>query len=168
MMLWSVLLLSALLVFESSVLDEKNRMVDSVEGMRCLTGWYLYSPSKHCYRYFPKRLSWQHAEAECSKLVQGGHLASIHFQHQNDFIHTLVRQGAKRDRPIWIGLNDRKSETMFQWSDMSRYLFHFLLNDSKDPASTTNCDTFCNKSKKWKDLNCEKKLRYICSYKSQT
>ena len=62
----------------------------------CPTGWSNYKGN--CYKFFPSALSQDAAEASC--VTNGGHLASVHDQAENEHIGTIVIPA----QHIWLGM----------------------------------------------------------------
>ena len=58
--------------------------------------------------------NWTDAEAEA--VLLGGHLATIDNAAENGFVFDTFSTFGGPSRSLWIGLNDRASEGVFEWS----------------------------------------------------
>ena len=144
-----------------------------VGSTQCPSGWRPSLPSAHdtngnCYVRMPTAKNFTAAEDNCR--VQGGHLASIASDNENNIVRNLS------NTQIWIGLNDIDEETTFVWTDSSSYNYTMwdrykfgmepnnVGNGIKGPA---NCVRMMP-SGKWRDTHCSDKLAYVCEISAQT
>jgi len=82
-------------------------------GYSCLDGWQKFGLK--CYQKFDKTLRWNEAESFCQ--TEGGHLASVHSDGENDFIFNISGFAT------WIGGNFNYTEDMWTWTDGSAFDF---------------------------------------------
>uniref|UniRef100_A0A914W259 C-type lectin domain-containing protein n=1 Tax=Plectus sambesii TaxID=2011161 RepID=A0A914W259_9BILA len=99
------------------------------------------------YRLYKEAKNWQSAENRCKE--DGGHLASIHNQEQEEFIHSLTI-GANAN--VWIGLKANS------WSDGSEMNFGLV---SSACSSINNAD-----GEKITESECNDQLQFICAIKA--
>nr|QNH72436.1 toxin candidate TRINITY_DN23930_c0_g1_i1.p1 [Pachycerianthus borealis] len=76
----------------------------------CNEGWSLYDGN--CYKQNPDCATFQLAEDYC--VSQGGHLASIHSEEENQFVASFP---LSTNELMWIGFNDLDEENTFVWTD---------------------------------------------------
>uniref|UniRef100_A0A8C3NQT0 Neurocan n=1 Tax=Cyanoderma ruficeps TaxID=181631 RepID=A0A8C3NQT0_9PASS len=130
----------------------------------CEHNWHKFQG--HCYRYFPRRRSWEDAERDCRR--RAGHLASIHSPEEHAFITGFGHENT------WIGLNDRIVEQDFQWTDntglqrfeprpfLPHFLSHFFLTLPVlcgPPPEVPNAFPVGKKKEKY---NIHSSVRYQC------
>jgi len=77
----------------------------------CPDDWEEYDG--HCYLEVLEEFMWIEAENECT--LQGGHLASIHSQDEQDFVTLLLAEYLQIDFPVfpspfWIGASKTEPE----------------------------------------------------------
>ncbi|MDO4805879.1 MAG: lectin-like protein [Coriobacteriales bacterium] len=66
----------------------------------------------HLYQCINEHMSWHDAEEYCE--AQGGHLATVESQEENDFIFDLIQQQSGRDF-YWLGGTDEDEEGSWVW-----------------------------------------------------
>ena len=130
-------------------------------ALDCLPGWDEFENS--CYIVSARfrssqRLNWQLARAVC--LGFGGDLVTIESEREMEFLknRTSVFKGL-----FWIGLNDRKTEGHFVWSDGTQFKSSVYSNWRKgqpDNWREENCVELNQKG--WNDLACFVFIFYIC------
>lgn len=134
-----------------------------VEG--CATGWSGEPHFRFCYKLFhnvnwSQKKSWGAAQEDC--VSRGGHLASIHYQYEEDFL-ALYSKGTSK----WIGLRRNPTEGGYSWSDGSPLSHtnwgpgepndHLGREECVEMVSSTN-GTYSW----WNDLNCDAHQDWIC------
>lgn len=128
----------------------------------CPNYWVSYAG--HCYFLERTKRMWRDALAACHK--EGGDLASIHNIEEQSFI--LSQSGYLATDELWIGLNDQRSQNLFEWSDRSHVTFAQW--QTGEPSHGTNLQEDCvlirGKDGKWVDHMCEKTHGYICKKKA--
>ncbi|NWR44647.1 MRC1 protein, partial [Regulus satrapa] len=137
----------------------------------CPDGWLPYVD--HCYKIFRDSKGWEEALSSCQK--EGSHLASIRSPEEHSFmvsqlgykVLSLLPSLEPTDK-LWIGLNDRKVEMYFEWSDGTPVTYtKWHLGE---PSTTNNrpedCVLIKGQNGYWADQVCEKKAGYICKRKA--
>ncbi|XP_027514430.1 macrophage mannose receptor 1-like [Corapipo altera] len=133
-----------------------------VGPVTCPGGWVPYVD--HCYKIFRESKGWEAALTSCQK--QGSHLASIRNLEEHSFV--VSRLGYKPTDKLWIGLNDRKVQMYFEWTDGTPVTYtKWHLGE---PSTTNNrpedCVLIKGQDGYWADFFCEKKAGYICKRKA--
>ncbi|XP_062820900.1 brevican core protein isoform X3 [Anolis carolinensis] len=126
----------------------------------CPPGWEAFQGS--CYRHFPRRRSWEEAEAQCR--AQGAHLASVATPEEQDFLNSRPPTDRYKEYQ-WIGLNDRTIEGDFQWSDGSPMLYENWHPGQPDSyfLSGENCAVIVwHDQGQWSDVPCNYHLSFTC------
>uniref|UniRef100_A0A673BHE3 Macrophage mannose receptor 1 n=1 Tax=Sphaeramia orbicularis TaxID=375764 RepID=A0A673BHE3_9TELE len=130
----------------------------------CPNHWVPYAGN--CYYLVRTKLFWKDALEACHK--EGGDLASIHNIEEQSFIISQI--GYLATDVLWIGLNDQKTQLLFEWSDHSHVTFTHWHAD--EPSHATNHQEDCvlikGKEGKWADNMCEKAYGYICKKRGST
>ncbi|XP_078090758.1 uncharacterized protein LOC144507507 [Mustelus asterias] len=101
---------------ESENLTETNQDLEkrgfSGRGL-CYDGVYYFG---HCYKFVDHKMTWTKAELYCQSLRPGSHLASIHWENQNDFMGKMITEANGNPVYTWIGLNDMHKVTFLEFS----------------------------------------------------
>ncbi|XP_070554036.1 aggrecan core protein-like [Ptychodera flava] len=134
---------------EESSEDVDEQAIDLVKDAR--TRWRCYRWK--CYRVFLRRYSWYKAYRVCRRY--GGNLVSIHNYRQN----RVVRGYARRYGNVWIGLNDRRRERHFRWTDRSRYNFRRWY---RRPYHRKEDCVEMYRNGRWNDQRCYYRRRFVC------
>ncbi|CAI5648884.1 unnamed protein product [Oreochromis niloticus] len=85
----------------------------------CPPGWTWFGG--RCFIFNSSMKIWTDAESSCETL--GGHLASFHSTAEYTFIRKLIYTAAGSYTAAWVGGNDRETETVWMWSDGSKFNF---------------------------------------------
>uniref|UniRef100_H0YSP9 Macrophage mannose receptor 1 n=1 Tax=Taeniopygia guttata TaxID=59729 RepID=H0YSP9_TAEGU len=128
----------------------------------CPDGWVSFVD--HCYKIFRDSKGWEEALTSCQK--EGSHLASIQSLEEHSFM--VSQLGYKPTDKLWIGLNDRRVQMYFEWSDGTPVTYtKWHLGE---PSTTNNrpedCVLIKGQNGYWADHVCEKKAGYICKRKA--
>ena len=104
-------------------------------------------------------LNWDNARSYC--LSYGGDLVSVSNKSEMDFINSH-KSNAGREY-FWIGLNDRRKENVFVWSDGTPYNKSIYSNwYPNEPNNMGDEDCVDLIPTQWNDNSCVKEKSYIC------
>ncbi|XP_042352885.1 macrophage mannose receptor 1-like isoform X2 [Plectropomus leopardus] len=129
----------------------------AVETGFCSRPWIPYNG--HCFHLNRTQKTWSDAQQECRN--EGGDLVSIHNVEEQSFV--VSQLGYTSTDELWIGLNDRKTEGLFEWIDHSTVSFTSW--EFGKPAVFTDvkdCVLIKGENGNWADHICEEKHGYIC------
>ncbi|XP_078594587.1 uncharacterized protein LOC144872390 isoform X2 [Branchiostoma floridae x Branchiostoma japonicum] len=122
-----------------------------------------------CYRFSTDKETFSSAQDTCGH--DGGRLATIHGPETNAFIAQKVRDNMALDN-VWIGLNDRREEGKFVWSDGMEASTGYTNWFPNEPNNFEGPGEDCveirppwvqqNAPHMWNDRDCGAKLRFVC------
>ncbi|XP_041804638.1 macrophage mannose receptor 1-like [Chelmon rostratus] len=130
---------------------------EDVETGFCSRPWIPYNG--HCFYLNRTQKTWPDAQRECRK--KGGDLVSIRNVEDQSFV--ISQLGYASTDELWIGLNDRKTEGLFDWTDHSTVSFTSW--EFGEPAVSTDqedCVLIRGENGNWADRVCEDKHGFIC------
>ncbi|XP_027145353.1 macrophage mannose receptor 1 isoform X2 [Larimichthys crocea] len=129
----------------------------------CAKPWIPYNG--HCFHLNRTKKTWTDSQRDCRD--EGGDLVSIRNLEDQSFI--ISQLGYESNDELWIGLNDRKTEGLFDWIDHStvsftswefgRPLVHTDVND---------CIFIKGENGNWADGSCGEKRGFICMKMSRS
>ncbi|CAL8384873.1 unnamed protein product [Gadus morhua 'NCC'] len=135
----------------------------------CPSGWMRFKDK--CFLFKGQKedfqANWTFARSWCQG--QGGSLAVIDNQSENDFVSSYLKD---LERPAWIGLSDLSAENLYAWTDGSRVLYTNW--DDKEPnnhngaehcVSVTHSDLV---SGRWNDAACSEDRSFVCYRKKSS
>ncbi|KAL2097651.1 hypothetical protein ACEWY4_006858 [Coilia grayii] len=124
----------------------------------CSAPWIPYAG--HCYFLNRTKNTWKEANDQC--ITGGGHLVSIHNREEQSFVFSQL--GYRETDKLWIGLNDKKTQLLFDWSDQSPVTFTTW--DAQEPShhrsEEEDCVLMGGKDGNWADEVCNRKYGFIC------
>uniref|UniRef100_A0A8D0CMM9 Mannose receptor, C type 1b n=1 Tax=Sander lucioperca TaxID=283035 RepID=A0A8D0CMM9_SANLU len=123
----------------------------------CSRPWIPYNG--HCFHLNRTQKTWDDAQRECRN--EGGDLVSIHNVEDQSFV--ISQLGYTSTDELWIGLNDKKMEGLFDWIDHSTVSFTSW--EFGTPAVSTDikdCVLIRGENGNWADRVCEEKHGSIC------
>ncbi|XP_051907364.1 macrophage mannose receptor 1 [Hippocampus zosterae] len=136
----------------------------------CPAGWMHFNDK--CFLFKGKKndikANWTHARSLCKD--QGGELAVIDNQYENDFVSSYLKD---MELPTWIGLSDILVENQYAWSDGVSPVLYTNWN-GKEPnnaGGTEHCVSISHSvlvSGKWNDDACHKKHSFVCFRKKSS
>ncbi|CAH1240065.1 VCAN [Branchiostoma lanceolatum] len=88
----------------------------------CQSGWT--ESNNHCYKLMTDAADWTTANTLCN--TTGANLAYIKDQRENNFIESLIPNGTKRIKNIWIGLRVDIQNQHLKWTDGSEATYTHL------------------------------------------
>ncbi|XP_030220618.1 macrophage mannose receptor 1b [Gadus morhua] len=128
-----------------------------VEAGFCPSPWIPYNG--HCFYLNRTKKTWPAAQTECGK--SGGSLASIGNIEDKSFV--ISQLGYVVTDELWIGLNDRKMEGLFDWIDHNTVLFTSWEKGSpKSSGANEDCVLLRGENGNWADRSCTEKHGYVC------
>ena len=131
---------------------------EAEQEVTCRDGWSMFGGK--CYKLGDGSLSYTEAEQRCAELLPDAILAMPTDQDVNDFILSL--RLSRRDR-IWVGLEDRDEEGVFQFAD-GQGLGDFVNWNREQPDNwrgRENCVQLLRNGR-WNDKNCEQSNPFVC------
>uniref|UniRef100_A0A8C7Z677 Mannose receptor, C type 1b n=1 Tax=Oryzias sinensis TaxID=183150 RepID=A0A8C7Z677_9TELE len=133
-----------------------------VEEGFCSDPWIPYNG--HCFHLHRTPLTWADAQKECRK--EGGDLSSIYNVEDQSFV--ISQLGYASSDELWIGLNDRSTEGLFEWSDHSTVSFTSWEFGKPLKSTSENCVLLRGENGNWADRYCEEKHGFICMKQSSS
>ncbi|CAG4963034.1 unnamed protein product [Colias eurytheme] len=153
-----------------------DKPVEDIVG-HCDYGWVI--SGDFCVTAVREmKKTWRQAEAECVK--QGGHLASLSNEHQQQVLDQVLTNipGAGVDDVYWIGATDAVQEGEFRWSDGLPFSFAHWFPGWRKHASQPNDDGTsgqdCVEVRRempprpahptfmWNDRSCRERNYFVC------
>ncbi|KAL6103984.1 uncharacterized protein ACO6RY_13810 [Pungitius sinensis] len=129
----------------------------------CSRPWIFYNG--HCFHLNRTQQTWTDAQRECDN--ERGNLVSIRNVEDQSFV--ISQLGYESTDELWIGLNDRKTEGLFDWSDHSTVSFTSWEYVNPAPSSYINdCVLIRGENGNWADRLCEERHGSICMKKSSS
>ncbi|XP_037837906.1 macrophage mannose receptor 1-like [Kryptolebias marmoratus] len=123
----------------------------------CSAPWIPYNG--HCFHLYRTDKTWADARSACRK--EGGDLASIRNLEDQSFV--IAQLGYASTDEVWIGLNDKKTEGLFDWTDHSTVSFtSWEFGKPTVTSGQEDCVLISGESGNWADRNCQEKHGYIC------
>ncbi|XP_026154124.1 macrophage mannose receptor 1 isoform X2 [Mastacembelus armatus] len=128
---------------------------------QCKPGWREFESK--CYYFSRETKNWMEANAIC--LEQNSNLMSIQSINERLWVRTQIATDI-----YWIGLNDRVTEGVWEWTDGSPlipYLLYWLPGqpDNWGDEPGEDCGQVVgDRSGQWNDEGCNVNRRYICKY----
>ncbi|KAM3604663.1 uncharacterized protein V6R79_014470 [Siganus canaliculatus] len=127
------------------------------EAGHCSRPWIPYNGK--CFFLNRTEKTWLDAQKMCRK--EGGDLVSIRNVEEQSFV--ISQLGYVSSDELWVGLNDRKTEGLFDWSDHSTVSFTSW--EYGKPAIFTDqedCVLIKGENGYWTDRVCNEKHGFIC------
>lgn len=134
-------------------------------------GFLLAQYHHSCFEVCNSRVSWSHAESLCE--IRGGHLATIHDIHENNYLHNFIRSHLG-NTAVWIGLNDRSNEGHFHWTSGEPVHFKNWSHNRNNPQHLNRDCAVMQADGTWDDHNCgsdfifteimQARFPYVCAY----
>uniref|UniRef100_A0A3P9LTA8 Mannose receptor, C type 1b n=1 Tax=Oryzias latipes TaxID=8090 RepID=A0A3P9LTA8_ORYLA len=132
------------------------------EAGLCTAPWISYNG--RCYQLYRSQKTWSDAQLTCRK--EEGDLVSIHNVEEQSFIFSEL--GYVPTDELWIGLNDRTTEGLFDWSDQSAVRFtSWEFGKPGVQENQEDCVLIRGQKGNWADSVCEEKHGFICMKKSE-
>ncbi|MEQ2266141.1 hypothetical protein XENORESO_019167, partial [Xenotaenia resolanae] len=122
----------------------------------CSSTWIPYNG--HCFHLSPTKKSWSDAQLACRK--EGGDLASIRNMEDQSFV--ISQLGYAPTDELWIGLNDKKTEGLFDWTDHTTVTFTSWEFGRPAVATDQDCVLIRGESGNWAERDCKEKHGFIC------
>ncbi|XP_029441205.1 C-type lectin domain family 11 member A [Rhinatrema bivittatum] len=149
-----------------SSLSEMNtrslRQIGQLEG--CLKGRRF---TRKCYLLFLHFESYAAAQQLCHG--RGGSLAMPADQQEYAALAQYVHDALSPfNWPVWIGINDQRSEGMYLYESGHRVSFFNWYKDhlvtQPNGGTVENCISVSSDDGKWWDNDCSRRMYYVCEY----
>ena len=88
-----------------------------------------YSWRGHIYQVFDLEMSWTEARKYCEE--NGGHLASVTSQAEQEVIETMLSESGKAEI-YWLGATDQDTENEWKWIDGEKFDYTFWAAHAPD------------------------------------
>uniref|UniRef100_A0A3B4XE69 Mannose receptor, C type 1b n=1 Tax=Seriola lalandi dorsalis TaxID=1841481 RepID=A0A3B4XE69_SERLL len=133
----------------------------AVETGFCSSPWISYNG--HCFHLNRTQKTWSEAQREC--VLEGGDLVSIRNVEEQSFV--ISQLGYASTDELWIGLNDRKTEGLFDWSDHSTVSFtSWEFGKLAVSTDIKDCVLIRGEKGNWVDRVCDERHGFICMKRS--
>ncbi|XP_018531719.1 macrophage mannose receptor 1 isoform X2 [Lates calcarifer] len=130
---------------------------EAAETGFCSAPWIPYNG--HCFHLNRTKKTWSDAQRACH--MEGGDLVSIRNVEDQGFVISQLGYGSTDE--LWIGLNDRRTEKLFDWSDHSTVSFtSWAYGEPSLSADAEDCVLINGENGNWADRVCNEKHGFIC------
>uniref|UniRef100_A0AAQ6IMQ9 Mannose receptor, C type 1b n=1 Tax=Anabas testudineus TaxID=64144 RepID=A0AAQ6IMQ9_ANATE len=137
------------------------RPTEAAETGFCSRPWIPYNG--HCFHLDRTQKTWSDAQKACRK--EGGDLVSMHNVEDQSFV--ISQLGYASTDELWIGLNDKKTEGLFDWSDHSTVSFtSWEYGKPGVGTDIKDCILIRGENGNWDDHACDEKHGFICMKES--
>ncbi|XP_069548457.1 macrophage mannose receptor 1-like [Brachyistius frenatus] len=134
-----------------------------IEQGFCSSPWIPYN--SHCFHLHRTLQTWSDAQRGCRK--EGGDLVTIRNVEDQSFL--ISQLGYASSDELWIGLNDRQVEGLFDWSDHSTVSFtSWEFGMPTVSTDSEDCVLIRGEIGNWADRSCDDKHGFICMKQSTT
>ncbi|XP_042353789.1 macrophage mannose receptor 1-like isoform X2 [Plectropomus leopardus] len=155
--LWQSSLCSKKLGYICYSTEAEGLTTQAAETGFCAKHWLSYRG--HCFYLSRMQKTWPDAQRDCRN--KGGDLISIRNVEDQSFV--VSQLGYTSTDELWIGLNDRKTEGLFEWMDHSTVSFtSWEFGKPAVPNNMKDCVLIRGENGNWADHVCEEKHGYIC------
>ncbi|XP_044134057.1 C-type lectin domain family 11 member A [Bufo gargarizans] len=146
----------------SEINARNQRQIGHIEG--CLKGKRYF---RKCYLIFQHFENYATAQQLCHS--RGGNLAMPIDQNEFAALAQYVHDAFfPFNWPIWIGINDLRSEGMYQFENGHRVSYFNWYKDhlvtQPNGGILENCVSISSDDGKWWDNDCSRRMYYICEY----
>uniref|UniRef100_A0AAQ5Y063 Mannose receptor, C type 1b n=1 Tax=Amphiprion ocellaris TaxID=80972 RepID=A0AAQ5Y063_AMPOC len=136
---------------------DSGRFLFPVGTGLCSAPWIPYNG--HCFHLNRTQKTWSDAQKQCRD--ERGDLVSIRNVEDQSFV--ISQLGYASTDELWIGLNDRKTEGLFDWTDHSTVSFTSWEYGKPDVSAVIkDCVLIRGENGNWADRVCEEKHGFIC------
>uniref|UniRef100_A0A3Q2XJL3 C-type lectin domain-containing protein n=1 Tax=Hippocampus comes TaxID=109280 RepID=A0A3Q2XJL3_HIPCM len=138
----------------------------SAEQGFCSSPWIPYNG--HCFHLVRTPKTWSDAQKECRK--EEGELVSMRNLEDHSFVISQLGYGERTPNLVlWIGLNDRRTEGLFEWSDAVNFL-HWQEGEPNNFQNSESCAEFrmyrADDAGSWNDVHCESYNDWLCEIRA--
>uniref|UniRef100_A0A671U1P3 Mannose receptor, C type 1b n=1 Tax=Sparus aurata TaxID=8175 RepID=A0A671U1P3_SPAAU len=134
-----------------------------IEQGFCSSPWIPYNG--HCFQLQRTLQTWSNAQKECRK--EGGDLVSVRNVEDHSFV--ISQLGYASTDELWIGLNDIRTEGLFDWSDHSPVTFtSWEFGKPSVSTGAEDCVIIAGEKGNWGDRSCDEQHGFICMKQSST
>uniref|UniRef100_A0A671TZD6 Mannose receptor, C type 1b n=1 Tax=Sparus aurata TaxID=8175 RepID=A0A671TZD6_SPAAU len=145
------------------VVQSPLSLLSSVEQGFCSSPWIPYNG--HCFQLQRTLQTWSNAQKECRK--EGGDLVSVRNVEDHSFV--ISQLGYASTDELWIGLNDIRTEGLFDWSDHSPVTFtSWEFGKPSVSTGAEDCVIIAGEKGNWGDRSCDEQHGFICMKQSST
>ncbi|XP_071015443.1 ladderlectin-like [Oncorhynchus clarkii lewisi] len=149
---------------EEQEVQEEEQEVQEEVGVEsrslCPSGWTKYG--SRCLMFVRGPSTWIEAERYCVHF--GANLASVHNSQEYHFLQELVRSHTNGFPGTWIGGSDAVYNTIWLWSDGSRFDYHGWNPGEPSNNNRERClEMNFGVHKRWNNKPCHYTLPSICS-----
>ncbi|XP_041666073.1 macrophage mannose receptor 1 [Cheilinus undulatus] len=135
----------------------------------CPEGWLRFGSK--CFLFKGKKdeikLGWGEARDWCKE--QGGDLAVIDTQYENDFVASYLKD---LELPTWIGLSDTLLENQYAWADGSSVRYtNWNDKEPNNAGGAEHCAALTHNhlvTGRWNDDACHKNHSFVCYRKKSS
>ncbi|KAI1887846.1 hypothetical protein AGOR_G00194710 [Albula goreensis] len=131
------------------------------------TNWYQVGC--YCVKHFQGPVDFATAESNCARQAPGGHLVSLHSEQDNNAVLSIIKKYSASSPRTWLGGLQIPSTKTYIWTDASPWNYQAWVPGEPRPTNSEHCvEMNWSVLGKWNDLECWRKLGYMCAFELQT